>query len=55
MSKIISDVRVHLWGAPLFMQVLQNDDVILHDWGQACHGIPKEAIKTSRSQKLKQL
>ena len=31
---------------------LQTDDVILYKWSQACPGMPKEAIKTLRSQKL---
>ena len=35
------------------MQVLQNDHLILHEWGQACHGIPKEAIKTFKISETK--
>ena len=31
---------------------LQINDVILHEWGQTCQGMPKEAIKTLISQKL---
>ena len=34
---------------------LQTDEVILHECGQACSGMPKEAIKTLRSQKLKEV
>ena len=30
-----------------------SDDVILHGWGQACSGIPKEAIKSFNISKTK--
>ena len=30
-----------------------SDDVILHGWGQACPGIPKEAIKSFNISKTK--
>ena len=33
----------------------QIDDVISGGYGQACPGMPKEAIKTLRSQKLKEV
>ena len=39
--------------AGTYLLKLQIDDVILHEWGQACPGMPKEAIETLRSQKLK--
>ena len=42
-------MQVHIY---IYILKLQIDDVILHDWGQACPGIPKEAINTLQSQKL---
>ena len=33
-------------------KMLHIDDVILHEWGQACPGMPKEAFKTLIFQKL---
>ena len=47
--KLIFCMQVHIAG-PL---KLQADEVILHECSQACSGMPKEAIKTLRSQKLK--
>ena len=40
--------------AGTYVSKLQIDDVILGGHGQACPGMPKEAIKTSRPQKLKE-
>ena len=41
--------------AGTYLLKLQIDDVILHKWGQACSGTPKEAFKTLRSQELKEV
>ena len=41
--------------AGTYLSYLQIDDVILSGPGQACPGMLKEAIKTIRSQKLKEV
>ena len=41
--------------ASAYLLELQTDDVILSQWGVACPGMLKESIKTSRSQKLKEV
>ena len=47
--------KVDFLHAGTYLLKLQICDVILHEWGQACPGMPKEAIKTLRSQKLKEV
>ena len=54
-SKTIGGIKLFLHAGTyiyIYILKLQIDDVILHDWGQACPGIPKEAINTLQSQKL---
>ena len=50
--KIYQRYKVDFLYAGIYLLKLQIDDVILHEWGQACPGMLKEAIKTLRSQKL---
>ena len=38
-----------------YLLKLQIDDVDLHEWGQACPAMLKEAVKNLRSQKLKEV
>ena len=47
--------KVDIFHAGTYLLKLQIDDVILHKWGQACSGTPKEAFKTLRSQELKEV
>ena len=41
--------------AGTYLLKLQIDDVILYEWSQACQGMPKDVIKTLKSQKLKEV
>ena len=43
--------KVDFLHAGTYLLKLQINDVILYEWGQACPGMPKEAIKTLRFQK----
>ena len=44
--------KVDFLCAGIYLLKLQIDDVILHERGQACPGMSKEAFKTLISQKL---
>ena len=54
-SKTIGGIKLIFLYAGTYLLKLQIDDVILQEWGQASLGMPKEAIKTLRCQKLKEL
>ena len=41
--------KVDFLHAGTYLLKLPLDDVILHEWGQACSGMPKEVIKTKIS------
>ena len=53
--KTIGGVKLIFLHTGTYLLKLQIDDVILGGDGQPCPGMPKEAIKTLRSQKLKKL
>ena len=45
--------KVDFLNVGTYLLKLQIDDVVLHEWGQVCPGMPKEAVENLRSQKLK--
>ena len=49
-SKSVGGIKLFSLHAGTYLLKLQVDDVILHKWGQPCPGMPKEDIKTLRSQ-----
>ena len=51
-SKTIGGIKLIFLHAVTYRLKLQIDGVILYEWGQACAGMPKETIKTLKSQKL---
>ena len=54
-SKTIGGIKFIFLHASTHLLTLQIDDVILYGRGQACTGMPREAAKTLRSQKLKEV
>ena len=54
-SKTIGVIKWIFLYVCTYLLKLQIDDVILGGHGQVCPGMPKEAIKTLRSQKQKDI